>query len=380
MSLPSLEKIAAALGGDVSNGQVLCPGPEHSAADRSLSVKLDPTAPDGFVVHSFSGDDDIVCKDYVRGKLGLPPFEPKPKKNGKANGGGKPYSSTIATFIYRDEHGQPYLRVDRTAAKDFFQHHWTGESWKAGAPKGPKIPYLLPQLKAAPMTTPVYVVEGEGKADMLTKLGFVATSASGGAGKWTADLNKWFEARAIYIVPDNDAPGRKHAAQVARNLNPVAASVHIVELPGLLPKGDIKQWLGHDPSGARLIKECERAPLWEPSVADDKVDDAADYNDETEDGIALAFAEQEQNNLRHIAENGRWLIWSATHWRVDNILAAYRTARILCRKRGARKQKTVAAVVTLAKSDIRLVATMEQFDARAPRKIAASFDLCESDA
>jgi putative DNA primase/helicase len=86
-------------------------------------------------------------------------------------------------------------------------------------------------------------------------------------------------------------------------------------------------------------------------------------NEETEDGIALAFAEQEQNNLRYIPENGRWLIWDKTHWRTDNILAAYRTARILCRKSGARKQKTVAAVVTLAKSDTRLVATMEQFDA-----------------
>ena len=46
------------------------PGPGHSSADRSLSVKIDPAAPDGFVVHSFSGDDPRECRDHVRAALG----------------------------------------------------------------------------------------------------------------------------------------------------------------------------------------------------------------------------------------------------------------------------------------------------------------------
>src|SRR5262249_38802886 len=65
--------------------------PGHSAGDRSLSVKLDSAAPDGFLVHSFAGDDPIVCRDYVRQKLGLP--EPN-KKRKKADGGAKPFSVT----------------------------------------------------------------------------------------------------------------------------------------------------------------------------------------------------------------------------------------------------------------------------------------------
>src|SRR5262249_41695713 len=66
---------ARALAGDVSgrNG-VLCPGPGHSREDRSLSVKFDLAAPDGFVVHSFAKDDAIACRDYVRERLGLEPF------------------------------------------------------------------------------------------------------------------------------------------------------------------------------------------------------------------------------------------------------------------------------------------------------------------
>lgn len=40
----------------------------------SLSVKPDPSAPDGFICHSFAGDDWDECKDYVRNRLGLGAF------------------------------------------------------------------------------------------------------------------------------------------------------------------------------------------------------------------------------------------------------------------------------------------------------------------
>lgn len=66
--LLTLKILQRALGGVITGGQLLCAGPGHSAADRSLSVKLDDAAPDGFVVHSFSGDDPIACKDYVRAR------------------------------------------------------------------------------------------------------------------------------------------------------------------------------------------------------------------------------------------------------------------------------------------------------------------------
>src|SRR6266446_6295844 len=67
-----LRSIARALGGSVCNGEVLAPGPGHSRVDKSLSVRLDRTAPDGFIVHSFANDDPIVCRDHVREKCGLP--------------------------------------------------------------------------------------------------------------------------------------------------------------------------------------------------------------------------------------------------------------------------------------------------------------------
>jgi putative DNA primase/helicase len=67
----NLQTIARALGGEVCGRQVLAPGPGHSRQDRSLSIRLDPRAPGGFRVHSFSGDNWRTCRDHVRDRVGL---------------------------------------------------------------------------------------------------------------------------------------------------------------------------------------------------------------------------------------------------------------------------------------------------------------------
>ena len=70
--------VATALGGDiVGRDSVLAPGPGHSRSDRSMSVKLDPAAPDGFLTYSHAGDDFTVCRDFVRERLGLERESPR---------------------------------------------------------------------------------------------------------------------------------------------------------------------------------------------------------------------------------------------------------------------------------------------------------------
>src|SRR3954451_12991179 len=61
-----LRAIAHALAGEVVGLQVLCPGPGHSADDRSLSVR--PTGGGRFLVHSFAGDDWKHCKAHVEAR------------------------------------------------------------------------------------------------------------------------------------------------------------------------------------------------------------------------------------------------------------------------------------------------------------------------
>jgi hypothetical protein len=89
--------MARALGGEVSGQQVSAPGPGHSPKDRSLSIKIDPTAPDGFITHSFANDDLAVCRDHVRSMLGLPAFQAK-KSSG--NGGGAEPWKFVAEYVY----------------------------------------------------------------------------------------------------------------------------------------------------------------------------------------------------------------------------------------------------------------------------------------
>jgi hypothetical protein len=68
--------LARILGGDVVGNTVRAPGPGHSLKDRSLAIKVDPCAPDGFLVYSHAGDDWKKCRDHVCRRLGLPEWEP----------------------------------------------------------------------------------------------------------------------------------------------------------------------------------------------------------------------------------------------------------------------------------------------------------------
>jgi DNA primase len=166
----------------------------------------------------------------------------EPPSETKGNGSTKPWSPIVARYVYRQADGSQYQQVCRTAAKTFFQNRWNGQMWVSGAPDGAKIPYRLPELIAAPLTMPVHITEGEKDADNLAKLGFIATTNSGGAANWTSDLNEHFRDRHVYIHEDNDDEGRKRVQRIARALDPIAASVRVIRLPGLPLKGDVSHW------------------------------------------------------------------------------------------------------------------------------------------
>ena len=94
----------------------------------------------------------------------------------------------------------------------------------------------------------------------------------------------------------------------------------------------------------------------------------------SEDYLALVFADRHARELRYAAIRGRWLAWVGTHWEVERTLDVFDKARKICREAAGRsrkdavalglaKAKTVAAVEMLSRSDRRIAATVEQFDA-----------------
>lgn len=76
------------------------------------------------------------------------------------------------------------------------------------------VPYNLPSInKAIKEGTPIWLVEGESKADTINKLGFIATTvAFKSAYKFTEEYAEFFQgAKAIIIMEDNDERGEEFA-------------------------------------------------------------------------------------------------------------------------------------------------------------------------
>ena len=171
---------------------------------------------------------------------------------------------TVASWDYHDADGAVQYTVTRRengeGDKTYRQLTARGLKPSADAAFVP-LPYQLPEMLAAPDAV-VYIAEGEKAADALRAVGLVATTNSGGANNWDkmGRLNKWFEVRQVVILPDNDEPGRRHAASVARHLGGVAAAIKIVELTRLPEKGDAVDYLA-----ARSVEDL-RAEVREVEV------------------------------------------------------------------------------------------------------------------
>jgi putative DNA primase/helicase len=186
--------------------------------------------------------------------------------NNDYQSGEKLRGTIVAEYIYKDEHGQNHSRVQRTDEKQFPQSWWNPavSYWVYGQHKGEKIPYRLPELLAAPANEPVWDCEGEKDADTAAALGLVATTHSGGAGKWKPEINRWFAGKKIvYVVEDDDPPGRHCAAMRARQLSTVVEQVRIVSFADLDGIKDLTEFVEAGHTKEELL---ERATVFQPRV------------------------------------------------------------------------------------------------------------------
>jgi uncharacterized membrane protein len=189
----------------------------------------------------------------------------------KGNPGSKP--RIVATYDYRDEARRLLYQVVRYEPgfdgekKTFLQRRPDGKGgWIKGRGGVPLVLYRLPELLAAPSEL-IFIPEGEKDVDNLRALQCAATTNAGGAEKWRPEYNEALRGRHVVILPDNDDKGRRHAEQVAMSLAGVAASVAVVELPGLPPKGDVSDWLqvaGNDK--VALLRLVQAAPRRDPAA------------------------------------------------------------------------------------------------------------------
>jgi DNA primase len=137
------------------------------------------------------------------------------------------------------------------------------------------VPYRLPELLEGIRNSGLILIpEGERKVDLLRHLGFVATCNVSGAARsklWFDHAKEFFSAACyspeIIVLPDNDDAGRKHADTIGAAFATVGVTVHILDLPGLPPKGDVLDWYdgGGTPEQLHALIENEARP-WAPSA------------------------------------------------------------------------------------------------------------------
>ncbi len=94
--------------------------------------------------------------------------------------------------------------------------------------KGPKQPFPLYNLPGLVKADTVVVCEGEKCCDAIRPYGFIGTTCPMGAGK--AGLADWIpiKNKTVYVWPDNDAPGHKHADEVISILHGLDCTVYRV--------------------------------------------------------------------------------------------------------------------------------------------------------
>lgn len=151
----------------------------------------------------------------------------------------------VAAYTYTTADGEVLFEVVRFEPKEFRQRRPDGTGGWAWNMEGvERVLYRLPEtLAAVAAGRVIYVVEGEKAADALARIGLDATCSPAGAGKWRAAYSETIRGADVVILPDNDAPGRDHAANVARALDGIARRVRVVPLPGLAHKADPFDWI-----------------------------------------------------------------------------------------------------------------------------------------
>jgi hypothetical protein len=178
-------------------------------------------------------------------------------------------------YFYHDRLGNPLVRVTRkdtgNGEKTIFQEHWNGKQWikGLGEVKRENIPiYRYTEVRQAiARGETIFVVEGEGKADLLWSLAIPATCNIGGSEKWRPSDTQDLKGATVILCPDRDVPGVKHCEEIAKDF-PNAQWLYCFPNSPLwhhLPdsKGaDIKDWIDEGAGKEDIINAiCEKKAL-----------------------------------------------------------------------------------------------------------------------
>jgi len=205
-------------------------------------------------------------QDEVLAALGLDASdlydEPKKKKTKRPRG------RLAETYDYTDATGETVFQVEKyvnkAGEKTFLQRSPNGSGgWIYKVADIDPVLYRLPEvLQARLQGETILVVEGEKDVNSARKLGFTATTAPGGAGKWRESHSQELRGADVVFIPDNDVSGQGHVNVAARLTAGIAKSVKVLKLTHLPEKSDLTDWTEAGGTAANLRQLIDDAPLY----------------------------------------------------------------------------------------------------------------------
>ena len=172
----------------------------------------------------------------------------------------------VATYDYFNSTGKLIFQVVRYEPKGFAQRRRVDGKWIWDMKGVKQILYRLPSILSASGHEWIFIVEGEKDVETLTKYSIIATTNSGGAGKWHLTDSEPLHGKKIAIIPDNDSVGIKHAHQIALSLHEKASELKIVNLDGLEDKEDVTDWFEKGGMRIKLMSIVEETKQFSPDM------------------------------------------------------------------------------------------------------------------
>jgi len=166
----------------------------------------------------------------------------------------------VATYDYANENGELIFQVVRYSPKTFRQRQPAANgSWQWDLEGVTRVLYNLACVRAS---ATVVICEGEKDCDTMNKLGWVATTNCGGAGKWLPAYSETLKGKHVVLIPDSDSAGKDHALKIIESLKSCVLSLRRVTLPH--PHKDVTDFVKSFPEEANaktdLSKLIESSP------------------------------------------------------------------------------------------------------------------------
>jgi phage/plasmid primase-like uncharacterized protein len=225
----------------------------------------------------------------------------------------------------------------------------------------------------------VYVAEGFATGASVAEMTGCAVMVAFDSGKLRLGVERaqrrWPNARIVLAADDDwkteGNPGLTKAVEAAEG---VRGFVAVPDFSGVqrgdksTDWNDLRALRGDDDAVRRMLADAKAPERIDLGEAEDR---APQYSQEA---LALAFAAEHKDDLRYVARWGKWLQWDGNYWRSDETLSIISLVRKPCRAMAARIRtqslarqvasiKYVSAVEQLARSDRRLSATIDLWDA-----------------